>query len=40
MLRVNHVPIHMNRFREQLLLPFFPPQLVGLSNEGSWDPIR
>ena len=35
-LRVNHVSEYVSRCCEQLLFPFFPPQLIGLGDEGSW----
>jgi len=36
---VNHATVRERRFAEQMLLPFFPPLFVRLSDEEGWDPL-
>jgi len=36
---VDHTVVRESRFAEQMLLPFFPPLFVCLSNEEGQDPI-
>ena len=36
---VNHAMVRECRFAEQMLLPFFPPLFVRLSDEEGWDPL-
>ena len=38
-LRVDHAAVCKSRFAEQVLIPFFPPLFVRLSNEESRDPL-
>jgi len=38
-LGVDHAAIHKSRSAEQMLLPFCPPLLVCLSDEGGWDTL-
>jgi len=38
-LRVDHAAVCKSRFVEQMILPFFPPLFVRLSNEEGRDPL-
>ena len=38
-LGVDHATVRKSRFAEQMLLPFFPPLFVRLSNEEGWNPL-
>ena len=38
-LGVNHAAVRKGRFAEQVLLPFFPPLFVRLSDEEDRDPL-
>jgi len=38
-LGVDHATVCESRFAEQMLLPFFPPLFVRLSDEKGWDPL-
>jgi len=38
-LGVDHAAVRKSRFTEQMLLPFFPPLFVRLSNEEGRDPL-
>ena len=37
--RVNHAAVRKGGFTGQVLLPFRPPLLVCLSDEGGWNPL-
>ena len=38
-LAVDHATVRKSRFAEQMLLPFFPPLFVRLSDEEGRDPL-
>jgi len=38
-LGVDHAAVQESRFAEQMLLPFFPPLFVRLSDEEGRDPL-
>ena len=38
-LGVDHAAVRKSRFAEQMLLPFFPPLFVRLSDEEGRDPL-
>jgi len=38
-LGVDHAAVRKSGFAEQMLLPFFPPLFVSLSNEEGQDPL-
>jgi len=38
-LGVNHAAVRKSQFAEQMLLPFFPPLFVRLSDEEGRDPL-
>jgi len=38
-LGIDHAAVRKSRSIEQMLLPFCPPLLIRLSDEGGWNPL-